>query len=211
MPILFSHLLTDPAFAIKNRRDIKTFYDQVKSDVKANKLTLEGHTLPLGMNDFIRLVEGDKKLPARDSDVVDFSLAEDKKYASWRSSYLAEQNPVYLSAQAKDLLQSVQELDTASSSSMSLMNGTKDDVVAALSDLQAAVYMFMTSYDKVQKGLGLPERTTALERVKLKKATARKTSSPKSVGDTPSSSKTASKKATPKRTKAAAQAGVQLD
>ena len=170
MPVLFTDLMRDEAFEIRNRKGLRELYEHVKDAVKTKKLSLEGHTLPTGFNSWLAELEPDKKPPARDSDVVDFSLADDKALAAWRKAYLSEKNPVYMSSSAKDLLQAVQELDSASNASMSLMNGPKDDVVAALSDLQAAVYMFMTSYDKVQKSLGLPDRKVALERVKIAKS-----------------------------------------
>ena len=167
MSILFSSFLKDSAFEVKNRRDIRELYETVKGAVKDEVLQLEGHTLPASFNDWIRQVEGDKKLPKRDVDVVDFSLADDKKYAAWRNNFLQSKNPVVLSQGAKDLLEAVKDMDTANSASMTLMNGTKDDVVAALSDLQAAVYMFMSTYDRVGGKLALPERDTPLERVKV--------------------------------------------
>jgi len=175
MPTLFSDLLKDPAFEVSNRRAVKELYETVKTAVRAKKLNLEGHTLPTSLNDWIKQVEGDKKLPARDVDVVDFSLAEDKKLDKWRKTYLASKNPVLMSQGAKNMLEAVQELETANKNSMTLMNGNKDDVVAALSDLQAAVYLFMTTYDKVSSGLKLPERSTPLERVKIGKAKAART------------------------------------
>lgn len=185
MPTLFSDLLKDPAFEVTNRRAVKGLYETIKTAVKAKRLNLEGHTLPTSLNEWIKLVEGDKKLPARDVDVVDFSLAEDKKFDKWRKTYLAGKNPVLMSAGAKSLLEAVQELETANKNSMGLMNGNKDDVVAALSDLQAAVYMFMTTYDKVGGGLKLPERSTPLERVKVGKPKKAKTTTPVPATATP--------------------------
>lgn len=173
MPILFTDLMRDDAFEIRNRKSLREFYEVVKEAVKTKEVNLEGHTLPTSFKAWLAELEPSKKLPARDTDVVDFSIADDKALASWRKRYLSEKNPVYLSSGAKELLQTVQALDAASTVSMSSINGTKDDVVAALSDLQAAVYMFMTNYDKVQKGLNLPERGTALERVKLAKSSKR--------------------------------------
>ena len=192
MPTLFSDLLQDPAFEIKNRRAVKELYETVKTAVKAKKLNLEGHTLPTSLNEWIKMVEGDKKLPARDVDVVDFSLTEDKKLAKWRKGYLASKNPVLMSQGAKQLLEAVQELGAANQNSMGLMNGNKDDVVAALSDLQAAVYMFMTAYDQVQSKLKLPERSTPLECVKIAKTRAAKASKtmPESGEAKPKRSKT---------------------
>lgn len=203
MPVLFTDLMRDEAFEIRNRKGLRELYEHVKDAVKTKKLSLEGHTLPASFNDWLRELEPDKKLPTRDSDVVDFSLADDKALATWRKTYLSEKNPVYMSSGAKELLQTVQELDSASSASMSLMNGPKDDVVAALSDLQAAVYMFMTSYDKVQKGLGLPDRKVALERVKLarsKKTAAKQVS--ESATDKTTKTKTAKRRAKPEQTPA---------
>ena len=188
MPILFTDLMRDDAFEIRNRKTLRELYEVVKEAVKAKHLNLEGHTLPTGFNTWLAELEPDKKLPARNTDVVDFSLADDKAFATWRKRYLSEKNPIYLSSGAKELLQTVQELDATSTASMTSINGTKDDVVAALSDLQAAVYMFMTSYDKVQKGLNLPERGVALERVKLA-STGKKASKAKKTATEPKSDK----------------------
>lgn len=197
MAILFSDLIKNEAFEIKNRKRLRAFYERVKTDVAAGRLKLEGHTLPTTFNTWLGIVEPNKKPPAKDADVVDFSLKDDAKFAGWRKSYLSEQNPVYLSAAQKELLERVQELEAVSKTSMDLMNGTKDDVVAALSDLQAAVYMFGASYDKLQKSSDLPERSTPLERVKVGKPAAKKSSAKKSVGAKPGAK--VDKKSAPKR------------
>lgn len=194
MSVTFTDLLKDPAFAVKNRKQIKELYDLIKKLVKEKKLNLEGHTLPASFNDWIVLIEGNKKLPKRDTDVVDFSLAQDKKYESWRKAYLIASNPVLMSQAAKDLLESVQELETASTNSMSLMNGNKDDVVTALSDMQAAIAIFLNTYDKHKTKLQLPNRDTALERIKIAKTTANKMRAAKESADP----KVSQKKSAPK-------------
>jgi hypothetical protein len=175
MPITFAELLVDKTFAIKNRRDIKAFYEAVKQAVKSKKLRLEGHSLPVSLNDWIRRIEGDKKSLGRDLDVVDFSLADDKKFQGWKRAFLEElaktreaHKTISLSQSAYDLLLGLKALQEANHSSMQLMNGNKDDVVAGLSDLQGAAYMLLSSYDKVRESLKLPLREVALERVKIK-------------------------------------------
>ncbi len=174
MPVLFTDLLKDPAFEIKNRNHIKELYSSLKMAVKEKKLNLEGHTLPDSLNDWIRSIEGDKKIPKSDTDVVNFSLADDKKYETWRKTYLIAKNPIFMTQIEKELIENLQELETASNNSLSLINGTKDDVVAALSDLQAAVSIFLSNYDKNHSKLKLPDRTLALERVQIQKPSSQK-------------------------------------
>jgi hypothetical protein len=177
MPVLFTDLLKDPAFDLKNRNHIKELYSSLKTAVKENKLNLEGHTLPDSLNDWIRSIEGDKKIPKTDTDVVNFSLAEDKKYENWRKVYLLAKNPIFMSQSEKELVENLQDLESASNNSLSLMNGTKDDVVAALSDLQAAVSIFLSNYDKNRSKLKLPDRLVALERVQIQKPSSKKAAS----------------------------------
>lgn len=174
MPILFTDLLKDPAFEIKNRTQLKELYGNIKTAVKENKLGLEGHTLPDSLNDWIKEIEGDKKLPKTDTDVVNFSLASDKKYENWRRAYLIAKNPIFMSQSEKELIENLQELETASNNSIALMNGTKDDLVAALSDLQAAVAIFLSNYEKNRSKLKLPDRNVALERIQIQKPSGKK-------------------------------------
>ncbi len=170
MPILFTDLLKDPAFEIKNRKDIKELYETIKENVKNKKLNLEGHTLPDSFITWIKSVEGDKKLPKTDTDVVDFSLAQDAKYDSWRKSYLIAKNPIFMTQSEKELITHLQTLDKSAQESLAAINASKDDIVATLSDLQANIALFLTYYDKNKTKLKLPDRHTALERVKTKKA-----------------------------------------
>lgn len=169
MPILFTDLVHNPVFAVKNRKQLKELYEHVKSAVKADKLSLEGHTLPESFNDWISQIEGAGKLPKTDTDVVNFSLALDQKYESWRKSYLMTQNPIFMTQPEKDFIEVLQDLESATSNSLSLINGTKDDVVAALSDLQAAIALFLTHFDKHHKKLNLPDRKLALEQIQIRK------------------------------------------
>ena len=46
MPILFTDLMRDDAFEIRNRKTLRELYEVVKEAVKAKHLNLEGHTLP---------------------------------------------------------------------------------------------------------------------------------------------------------------------
>lgn len=177
MPVTFSSFLTDEAFDIKNRRDLKLLYERVKADVAAGDLGLEGHTLPTTLNTWLKTVEGDDKLLSRDVDVVDFSIADDKKLTAWKKSYFGELNraiaakkTVYASQEARDLLEGVQELEQANANSLNLMNGTKDDLVSGLSDLQGAVYLLLGAYDGAREKLKLPARDTPLESVKVRQA-----------------------------------------
>ena len=79
-----------------------------------------------------------------------------------------------MTAPEKELVENLQELESASNNSLTLINGTKDDVVAALSDLQAAVSIFLSNYDKNRNKLKLPDRAVALERVQTQKVNAKK-------------------------------------
>ncbi|CAN5877747.1 hypothetical protein BH24DEI2_BH24DEI2_21160 [soil metagenome] len=191
MPVTFSSFLTDEAFDIKNRRDLKAFYDRVKADVAAGELTLEGHTLPTTLNAWLTTVEGDDKRLSRDVDVVNFSLADDKKLAAWKKVYFGELNralaakkTVYASQEARELLEGVQGLERANANSLNLMNGNKDDLVSGLSDLQGAVYLLLGAYDGARDKLKLPARDTPLESVKVRQG---KVKTP--VEDTPDETK----------------------
>lgn len=175
MPVTFSSFLTDENFNINNRRDLKALYDRVKANVAAGELNLEGHTLPTTLNAWIERVEGDDKRLSRDVDVVDFSLADDKKLVAWKKSYFGELNralaakkTVYASQEVRDLLEGVQELEKANANSLNLMNGNKDDLVSGLSDLQGAVYLLLGAYDGARDKLKLPARDTPLESVKVR-------------------------------------------
>ncbi len=177
MPVTFSSFLQDEAFEVKNRRDLKALYERVKTDVAAGDLNLEGHTLPTTLNVWLERVEGSDKLLSRDVDVVDFSIADDKKLAVWKKSYFGElhkervaKKTVYASQAARDLLSSVQELEQANANSLNLMNGTKDNLLSGLSDLQGAVYLLLNAYDGARDKLKLPARDTPLESVKVRQA-----------------------------------------
>ena len=177
MPVTFSSFLQDETFEVKNRRDLKALYERVKTDVAVGELTLEGHTLPTTLNVWLKTVEGDDKLLSRDVDVVDFSIADDKKLTAWKKSYFGElhkervaKKTVYTSQAARDLLSSVQELEQANANSLNLMNGNKDDLVSGLSDLQGAVYLLLNAYDGARDKLKLPARDTPLESVKVRQA-----------------------------------------
>jgi len=182
MPITFSDLFRDEAFEVRNRRDLKAFYELVKETVKRGDLTLEGHTLPTTMNEWIRQLEDDKILPKREQDVVDFSLAEDEAFKKWKKAYLGElrkarlaSQTVYVNQAAKDLVESVQTVSDANARSLEMTNNKKEDVLAALSDLQGAVYMFLNSYDGARAKLKLPDRTLPLEVFKVRQAKKQKT------------------------------------
>ena len=175
MPVTFNELFRDEAFEIHNRRDLKAFYELVKEIVKKGGLTLEGHTLPTTMNEWIRQLEGDKNLPKREQDVVDFSLAEDEAFKKWKKAYLGElrkarlaSQTVYINQAAKDFVESVQAVSDANARSLEMTNNKKEDVLAALSDLQGAVYMFLNAYDGARAKLKLPDRTLPLEVFKVR-------------------------------------------
>ena len=166
----FSQLLSDDAYKIANRRDLKRIYDDVKNAVRDNDLTLEGHTLPTTMNAFIEQVEGKKDALSRDYDVVDFSLANNGKLKRWRDRYLLRDKQVFVSAEAKELFENIKQLEGASERSMQSTNGKKDDLLTALSDLQAAAALALQSYDKVRERFKLPDRGLAVEQVKVRKS-----------------------------------------
>ena len=175
MPITFNELLRDETFEVRNRRDLKAFYELIKEIIRKGDLTLEGHTLPTTMNEWIRQLEGDKNLPKREQDVVDFSIAEDETFKKWKKAYLGElkrarlaNQTVYVSQAAKDLVESVQTVSDANARSLEMTNNKKEDVLAALSDLQGAVYMFLNAYDGARAKLKLPDRTLPLEVFKVR-------------------------------------------
>lgn len=169
MPLTFSQLLGDDTFRVANRRDIKRFYDEVKTAVREGDLTLEGHTLPTTMNAFIEQVENKKDALSRDYDVVDFSLADNGKLKRWRERYLLRDKQVFVSPDAKELFDHIKQLSEANERSMQSTNGKKDDLLTALSDLQAAAALTLQSYDKVRERFKLPDRALAAEQVKVRK------------------------------------------
>ena len=75
-----------------------------------------------------------------------------------------------LSPPAFELLESLRALEGANAASLGMTNGKKDDVLAALSDLQGAVYSFLDAYDGAQSALKLPERTLEPDRVTVREA-----------------------------------------
>ncbi|HEX7021521.1 MAG TPA: hypothetical protein VF171_01600 [Trueperaceae bacterium] len=181
MAVKFSELLADERFEVKNRRVVKALYEETKEAVAKGELALEGHSLPTTMNAWIAQVEPGKKPLARDYDVVDFSFADDDAFVRWQRAHLerkeqgtARSRTVYVSPKSKELLNRVQELGRAHEQSLLRGNAKKEDVVSALSDLQAAVYEFLSSYDEVQGALRLPDRRLPPDKVKVKKAGARK-------------------------------------
>lgn len=169
MPVTFSQLLGDATFKVRNRRDLKRFYDEVKLAVRENDLALEGHTLPTTMNAFIERVEGKKDALSRDYDVVDFSLASNGKLKRWRERYLLRDRQVVTSAESRELFERIKTLADASDRSMKSTNGKKDDLLTALSDLQAAAALTVQTYDKVRETFKLPDRVLELEQVKVRK------------------------------------------
>ena len=176
MPVRFSDLIKENAPQIRNRRAIKRFYEETKGAVQQGELNLEGHSLPTTMNTWIRLVEGEGKERASDYDVVDFSFADDDALKRWRAARLEEQESakgrktVYLSESGRELLERVKGLEAAREESLLRGGSKKEDVVSALSDLQAAVFEFMATYDEVQGALRLPARGLELARVKVRKS-----------------------------------------
>lgn len=172
----FSELINDSAFGVTNRRTLKAFYGEVREAVKAGRLNLEGHSLPATMNEWISRLEGNHKPLAADQDVIDFSLAEDDTYEAWRASMGAgrgaagRRGSLYLSEASRDLLQGVQALAQAKDASMVGAGSKKEELVSALSDLQAAVSEFLRTYEGVRGPLRLPDLHLELSRVKVKKA-----------------------------------------
>ena len=174
MPRKFTEMLADDAYKVRNRRDIKRFYQEVREAVSAGKLGLDGHTLPTTMNAFIEQVEGKPNALANDYDVVDFSLATNGKLKSWRQSYLLKDKQVQVGPEARELFERVKELAAANERSLGSTNGKKDDLLTALSDLQAAVALLLQSYDQVREQFKLPDRALELAQVKVRKASRRR-------------------------------------
>lgn len=176
MPVTFSQLLEDERLEVSSRRDVRRLYDAAKAAVSEGALRLEGHSLPASLNAWIARVEGAAKLPKRDVDVVDFSFADDERLARWRAAQRPRppQPKRSLSAPARDLLAALQALERANQTSLGMTNGKKDEVLAALSDLQGAVYTFLDGYDAVQEKLKLPERGLELANVRVRQPRSRK-------------------------------------
>jgi ribonucleotide reductase alpha subunit len=168
VPVTFSQLLDDETFKVRNRRDLKRFYDEVKLAVRESDLALEGHTLPTTMNAFIERVEGKKDALTRDYDVVDFSLASNGKLKRWRDRYLLRDKQVVTTAEARELFERIKELSAASDRSMKSTNGKKDDLLTALSDLQAAAALTVQTYDNIREAFKLPDRALEIEQVKVR-------------------------------------------
>lgn len=171
MPVTLSELLADESLEVNSRRDVRRLYDAAKTAVAEGELTLEGHSLPASLNAWIGRVEGAAKLPKRDVDVVDFSFADDERLGRWREAQRPRlpQPKRSLSAAARDLLAALQALERANRASLGMTNGKKDEVLAALSDLQGAVHTFLDGYDAVQEALKLPERGLELANVRVRK------------------------------------------
>ena len=131
MPRKFTEMLTDNAYKVRNRRDVKRFYQEVRDAVAAGTLGLDGHTLPTTMNAFIERVEGKPGALSNDYDVVDFSLADNGKLKRWRQTYLLKDKQVNVSAEARELFERVKELAAANERSMGSTNGKKDDLLTA--------------------------------------------------------------------------------
>lgn len=180
MPITFDALLADARFGVANRRDIKRFYDDIKEAVANGELNLEGHSLPTTMNAWITLVEGEDGRIKGDYDVVSFSLADDKALETWSRRRLEAQTKsqetarsIYVSESSRELFERVKELEQSQRHSMEMTNAKKDDILGALSDLQAAVALFLQSYDRVRGPLRLPNRELALDKVRVRKPRAK--------------------------------------
>ncbi len=169
MPRKFTEMLTDNAYKVRNRRDVKRFYQEVRDAVAAGTLGLDGHTLPTTMNAFIERVEGKPGALSNDYDVVGFSLADNGKLKRWRQTYLLKDKQVNVSAEARELFERVKELAAANERSMGSTNGKKDDLLTALSDLQAAVALLLQSYDQLREGFKLPDRALKLTQVKVRR------------------------------------------
>ena len=176
MPVKFSDLIEENAPQIRNRRAVRRFYEEAKGAVQKGELNLEGHSLPTTMNAWIRLVEGEDKKLTKDYDVVDFSFADDEALKRWRAARLEAQESargqktVYLSESGKALLERVKGLEAAREESLLRGSSKKEDVVSALSDLQAAVFEFTATYDEVQGALRLPKRELELARVRVRQS-----------------------------------------
>lgn len=174
MATRFSELIQDKAFGVTNRRTLKAFYAAVREAVKEERLNLEGHSLPATLNEWLEHLAGDHKPLASDQDVVDFSIAEDEKFEAWRGSLARERQggrgSLYLSESSRDLLQAFQTLRRAKDESMVGGSAKKEDLVSALSDLQAAVSEFMSAYERVRGPLRLPDPGLELSRVRVRGA-----------------------------------------
>lgn len=176
MPITFTELLRDEALRVSNRRDVRSLYDEVKRAVREGELDLEGHSLPTTLNAWIREVEGKGKELKNDVDTVEFSLAENAALKRWRQAQAREAErgdasarSVYVSPNSHALFDRVKELERANEASLGVSNGKKDDILGALSDLQAAVGLFLHTYDGVRGALKLPDRALPADKVKVRK------------------------------------------
>lgn len=177
MPITFTELLRDDGLRVSTRRDVRALYDEVKRAVREGELALEGHSLPTTLNAWIREVEGPGKELKNDVDTVEFSLAEDAALKRWRAARAraaerseAGARSVYVSPNSHALFERVKELERANDASLGVTNAKKDVVLGALSDLQAAVGLFLQTYDGVRVALKLPDRALPADKVKVRKA-----------------------------------------
>jgi hypothetical protein len=171
MAVRFSELIADPRFGVKSRRSLKALYGEVWEAVKEGRLNLEGHSLPTTMNAFIEALGGRVKPLAADSDVVDFSIAEDEKYEAWAGRRLGSRTrgkTTYVSAPSRELLGAIQELERAREASMLKGSAKKEEVLSRLSDLQAATSEFLSTYEGVRHQLKLPDYRLDLSRVKVR-------------------------------------------
>ncbi len=162
MPVRFSTLLRDDSMEVRSRHELTRCYQSVKRAVHEGGLKFEGHSLAATFNHWLALLESEPPLKT-DRDVVDFSLADDAALARWKDHWrqrAGSRRRRTVSANAFELFSQLQDLETAYSAGMAVevSNGKKDDLQAALSDLQAAVALLFGSYDKVQAGLRLPDR-----------------------------------------------------
>ena len=175
MPVTFHTLVKDERFRIRNRRSLSQFYAEVRGAVREGRLHLEGHSLPITLNELLTELFPDEKLLKKDVDMVNFSLAEDEALREWCAQRFAPKpqgQPVYMSEGKRSLLERVQALQAAKEESFLRGSAKKEDVVSALSDLQAAVDEFLSLYDREGGALKLPPRDLALERVKVRGAKA---------------------------------------
>lgn len=171
MAVRFSELITDPRFGVKSRRSLKALYNEVREAVREGRLNLEGHSLPTTMNAFIEALGGRVKPLAADSDVVDFSIAEDEKFEAWAGGRLGTRvrgKTTYVSAPSRELLHGIQGLERAREASMLKGSAKKEEIVSHLSDMQAAISEFLSTYDNVRRQLKLPDHRLDLGRVKVR-------------------------------------------
>lgn len=176
----FEDLLGREELRVRSRRDIVSLYDEVRRAALAGELELAGHSLPTTLNAWIEKVEGPDKRLKRDRDVVNFSLADGpalERFIERLADSRGGNRPartVYLSRASYELFGSLRALVGAYEESLGSGAGRKDEILGALSDLQAAVALFLQSYDGTREALRLPDRSLPQERVKVRKKRAKR-------------------------------------